>query len=250
MTAYIPRHSWQSAEQPVAGPARRQPFRQGIIHYEGVTRDYVPADIGQHLLNMQAAYINSRHYSLGYGFACVSDPDHPNDGTLWEIRGFDLNMASNPGAKWNNLGRLPAGNVNDWTGSVLLIGRTGAHASPRAAAAVRGLFAEWHDAAGTMYRQPWPHSEVDWTSCCGDQYRADITAGLFNPTREEGPPDMLTYIITPPAERPGAPWFYVHDGNVRYCTSYDAGAHAGYTPPPFWQAGVEQYDYMRKSLGI
>ena len=193
----IPRSSWQTSTQPVTGPARKTRFQRGVIHYEGVNRDRTPTDIAQHLRNMQASYLNGRGYSLGYGFAVVSDIRHPDDGTRWEIRGSDLNMASNPGRRWNDTGNKPSGNANDWTGSILLIGPTGVQASSKAAASVSTMLSEWHTEAGTEPIRPFPHSTLDYTSCCGTAYLTDLNNGRFDPTPAPTPGgnDVLINLI-------------------------------------------------------
>jgi hypothetical protein len=202
----IPRVAWQDPTKQVSGPLRRQPFRQGVVHWEGNGRNSTPADIAQHLRNMQSAYLRDRGYSLGYGFAVVSDVSHPDDGTRWQIRGAELNMASNLGAKWRDEGVIRrTENANDWTGSVLIIGPADRRASPKAAASVRNIFAEWHAQAGTSAVPPVAHGVMDYTTCCGPHYAADLAAGLFDPRVApqpvpvppiQGDPDnMLVHLI-------------------------------------------------------
>ena len=199
MPTAIPRTAWQDPAKPILGPARKKPFQQGVVHYEGNwTRDQTPLDIPAYLRQMRAGYLAARGYSLGYGFGVVSDVRHPDDGTRWEIRGADINMASNPGRKWKDDNGTPTGNSNDWTGSVLLIGKAGVPASEKAAAAVRSIFAEWHAEAGTRPVRPFPHSVLDYTSCCGDAYRADLEQGRFDPAVAPPPPP-------PPVTIPGVP---------------------------------------------
>lgn len=191
MPTAIARAVWQDPSRPVAGPPRKARFRRGVVHHEGVTRDRTPADIAAYLRQMQSSYLASRGYSLGYGFGVVSDVRHPADGTRWEIRGADLNMASNPGRKWAAEGRSPTGNANDWTGSVLIIGPTGVRVSAKASTSVREIFAEWHAEAGTSPVRPLPHMALDWTSCCGESYLADLNAGLFDPHAQPPPPSTI-----------------------------------------------------------
>jgi hypothetical protein len=197
-----PRTSWQSSSQPVIGPARRKKFQRGVIHWEGANRDSAPVDIPAHLRRMQDDWLTDpkRGFSLGYGYSVVSDTSHPLDGEAFEVRGSDLNMASNPGVKWNAQGGSPSGNSNDWTGSILLIGSNRQGATPKAAATVRRLLSEWHTEAGTTLIRPLAHSTFDYTQCCGPHYTADLAAGLFDPAGQPtvppfrpipGVPDML-----------------------------------------------------------
>lgn len=200
-----PRSSWVPPGPAVTGPNRRQPFQRGVVHWEGVNRDRTPADIAGHIRSMHRSWVNSRGYSLGYGFCVVSDSRHPQDGSCWEVRGFDLNMASNPGRIWQG---QPRGNANDWTGSVLLIGPTGVRASARAAATARELFGEWHRRAGTQAQRPLAHSQLDSTACCGDAYRADLNAGLFDPSASPTVPPPVT---PPPSTSQGVIDMYLID---------------------------------------
>jgi hypothetical protein len=188
LTGVIPRTMWQSPTQPVTGPPRRARFQRGVVHWEGVDRDRAPVDIPAYLRQMQAAYVRVRGYSLGYGFAVVSDVTHPGDGDAYEVRGTDMNMASNPGKKWNVDGGSPGGNANDWTGSILLIGSSGLRASAKAAATVRRLFSQWHSQAVTAPIRPLPHSTLDYTTCCGPHFTADLVAGVFDPVPVPSPP--------------------------------------------------------------
>ena len=205
MVSAIPRTAWQGFTTPVTGPPRRKRFSQGVIHHEGANRDVTPRNIAAHLRSMQSSYLASRGYSLGYGFAVVSDVRHPEDGSRWEIRGTDLNMASNPGQKWNAERRLPAGNVNDWTGSIIIIGPTGVPVSPKAAAAIRTILAEWHAETGTVPVRPFPHSTTDYTACCGSVYRANLEAGLFDPRLSPPPPIPTPVPPTPVPPTQGVP---------------------------------------------
>lgn len=196
MPRFVARGAWTPPGPPITGPARRRTFSRGVVHWEGVNRDRTPADVAAHLRSMQRSWVSSRGYSLGYGWAVVSDVRHPDDGMLWEVRGFDLNMASNPGRSWT---AGPGTNANDWTGSVLVIGPTGVRVSDRAAATVRALFGSWHTAAGTAPVRPLAHSELDPTACCGDAYRADLAAGRFDPSTSSPGPDPVPPPPDPPA---------------------------------------------------
>lgn len=247
MVAAIPRTDWQDPAQPVVGPTRRAPFQQGVVHYEGHGgRDVTPADIPRHLRAMQNAYLATRRYSLGYGFAVVSDVRHPDDGTRWEIRGTDLNMASNPGRKWKDDGGIPAGNANDWTGSILLIGPEGVPASEKAAASVRAIFTEWHAEAGTNPVPPFPHNVLDYTSCCGTAYIADLHAGRFDPQTVTQPPQELPmkYYALPPTATGNRAHIVVIDGACRYRTNGDT------EPLPEIRLPEEQYQKICMSAGI
>ena len=241
MVAAIPRTAWQDPSAPVVGPPRKLQFAQGVIHYEGANRDRTPADIAAHLRNMQAEYLRVRGYSLGYGYAVVSDVRHPNDGTRWEIRGVDLNMASNPGRKWADDDMQPEGNANDWTGSVLLIGPTGVRASTLAAQAVRELFGEWHATAGSTPVRPIPHKTLDYTDCCGAPYLADIAAGLFDPSAPT-PTDEVDMIALD--YKPNTPQWTA----LTYTGTHLAHVSDGHADSVIRRAGVQRVTISDKEL--
>lgn len=167
-TSYL-REEWQDPNLPITGPAPKARRTVGVLHYSG--SNSIPADKPAWLRSMQADYVNNRGYSLGYGYLVVAD------GSDYEIRGADFNMASNNGDK-------VAGNANDWTLSILLDVTTTSGATAAAIATCRRIFA---DAAITA--RPVPHSFYDYTACCGDTVRAQIDAGLFDPDTAPEPPE-------------------------------------------------------------
>lgn len=174
------REEWQDPDLPITGPPPKARRTKGVVHWSG--SDSIPADKPAWLRSMQSDYVNNRGYSLGYGYLVTGD------GSDYEIRGADFNMASNPGDKVD-------GNANDWTLSILLDVTTTAAATPAAIETCRRIFAD----AGIVDR-PVPHSFYDYTACCGDIVRAQIDAGVFDisPTTPPIPPTT-----PPPTGTPG-----------------------------------------------
>ena len=178
-TSYL-REEWQDPNLPITGPAPKARRTVGVLHYSG--SNSIPADKPAWLRSMQADYVNNRGYSLGYGYLVVGD------GSDYEIRGADFNMASNNGDKVD-------GNANDWTLSILLDVTTSSGATNAAIATCRRIFAE----AGITAR-PVPHSFYDYTACCGDTVRAQIDAGLFDPSPDYPPTEPEPEPVPPPQE--------------------------------------------------
>jgi hypothetical protein len=81
------------------------------------------------------------------------------------------------------------------------------------------------------------------------QYRSDVRLGIIAPLPAPDPDEddmaLICYIATPPADRPGAPWLFVYNGDVRYCTSHDTTVVTDHRP-----LNSEQYGYLRKCAGI
>jgi len=164
------REDWQDPAKPVTGPPPKAKRTVGVLHWSG--DDSIPSDKKAWLREMQASYLSSRGYSLGYGYLVDAA------GNDYEIRGADFNMASNPGDK-------VSGNANDWTLSVLLDVNLTQQASDAAIATVKRLFAN----AGIGGR-PVPHSFYDYTQCCGAPVTGQINAGKFDPGGSPPPPDQ------------------------------------------------------------
>lgn len=161
-----PRSSWQSPAKPVTGPPidwRR--IDTVVIHYTAAPNcpegDDRPA-YAAYLRSMQASYLSSRGYSLGYSVAVATV------GESWAIRWTDIRPAATKG--WN-----------DRTFAILVTVDGDRPASPAAVAEVQALIAM----ATTLAGRPLAikgHGELGATACPGTGLRAQITAGVFTPT--------------------------------------------------------------------
>jgi hypothetical protein len=100
VTSYHPRSEWETAQQPVTGPAISWPsIVRIVIHYPGA--DFADLDFNndgqvngadsiQVLRQMQNQYLHKpKPYSLGYNWMVDTL------GEVWEIRGFDIKCAAN-----------------------------------------------------------------------------------------------------------------------------------------------------------
>lgn len=91
------RDEWQTAAQPVEGPAMDLlDLRYIVLHYNGATADldgpddlYTDEDTIADLRDSQASYLSSRGYSYGYNSEIAPDGDE------WEVRGFDIRSGAN-----------------------------------------------------------------------------------------------------------------------------------------------------------
>ena len=227
-----PRTAWQETGYPITGPAPKQRATTAVLHYSG--SDNIPDNIPQWLRSMQRDYTNNRGYSLGY-WQLVDQT-----GNAWQIRGPHgttpvYNSAANKGDK-------VSGNANDWTYPILLAVRTNEPASDAAIATCRALWNEWD-----ITTRPIPHSDLDYTSCCGDPVRTQILLGHFDNTQPQPPPpgDLpMRYYALPPNDTGNRPHLVVWDGAVRYRANPDND------PLPAHRLNEEQYQYMLKSAGL
>lgn len=185
MTDY-PRTAWEQAGYPITGPRPKAKTTLAVCHYSASNN--IPADKAGWLRAMQQDYVNNRGYSLGYwGLAC-------QNGDFWQIRGpwpgtTTYNSAANAGKKVD-------GNANDWTAPILFDVRVDEPLSPAAIATAKRKWAEWG-----VGGRPIPHSDLDYTSCCGDPVRAQINAGVLDPGGATLPPP----IPVPPQPFPPPP---------------------------------------------
>ena len=147
MSTVHPREDWQDPARPVAGPAAKSVGGAWVIHYPGggsfepLTDDQV----AKYLRGIQASYLDGRGYSIGYSFGVAQS------GSTWELRGHDINPASNPGRK------LAAGNFNDRSRSIFAMVGNDNEATPEAVAAINALIGRSsHTATSTLRRAAGP----------------------------------------------------------------------------------------------
>ena len=224
------RHDWQTASQPVVGPAPRADVTLAVCHYtanpsgvNGSSVDFLRAT--------QNDYLNSRGYSLGYWYFV------DREGVAWQIRGPHpssdhpgYNAAANPGDKQD------AGNANNWTAPILFPHGID-EPIPQVCIDTAKVIWRWLG----LRNRPIPHSDIDYTGCCGDAARAQINGGLLDLDDVPAPvpppiigDDMdiadVCYLWTHPS-KPGT-WL-VGPGGATYMTAASA---------EFYRAqGVEKY---------
>ena len=205
---YRQRAQWQTANQPITGPPKKAKTTTAVAHYTSSMSASPSGEAAvQFLRNMQADYLRSRGYSVGYwAYADQS-------GVAWQIRGAhpndlqDFNAAANPG-------RNVAGNANDWTAPILFGHGRNEPISAEAAATAIKLWRWWG-----LTGRPVPHSHLDPTGCCGDAARNQIAAGFLDinpaprptPITEPEEDDMTKHYLWRHADfqtdKPGLFWF-------------------------------------------
>jgi len=172
----FPRGVWQDPKVPVVGP-NPLPARVNkvVVHYTAASR--IPQDICQYLRDMQAAYVRSRGYSLGYN--CAVD----QAGNTYEIRGFDIRCAANS-------------KVNESSFAVLVLVDGDARASEAAVGAVCDVVAAVERWVGDDVSVV-GHGDVGATACPGAGLRQDIAQGLFVPSKLSEEIEMIVLDYEP-----------------------------------------------------
>ena len=222
----VPVESWADPEWPVTGASPYpDQIHTNVIHYVGAG-GRVPADeIPQWLRNGNKSYWQNRGYALGYNWALSQD-----DGLLYEIRGDNYRNAANKG------GKIPTGNFNSYSQSVLVVTGAGDPVTPVAVATLRQFLARHPQ------RPIIGHRDVEWTTCCGDEIYGQIQAGVFAPetlppepppTAPEGAPEMFLLVVTNGPDSPVAETWLVCDGTQ---LGHVVDGHA---VPAYEAAGVE-----------
>ena len=135
------------------------------------------------LRKIQADYLRTRHYSIGYSWGVGQD------GSTWEIRGDDFNPASNPGRKHHD--QTGDGvNFNDVSRSILIMTRWNEPATTAAVQAANEIIATHPD---------WDvvtHGTVDYTSCCGSGVTAQVLNGTIGAKPVPPPPPQGDVVTT------------------------------------------------------
>lgn len=172
----LPRTEWQTAAQPVTGPAFEPGLVRGLVwHWPGGYIDVdgpndvlEPADTVAVLRAMQNDYLTHRGYSLGYSW-CIDQM-----GACWEIRGTTYRPASNGSVATNQ----------SHVSCLLLIGKPEDGPSDAMVRSARELVA--------VLRERWPglpartvHADLFQTTCCGPVLTPLARAGVFEPQPEE-----------------------------------------------------------------
>ena len=198
MTYTFTRQSWQNPAQPVTGPPIVWPDIDTVVIHYTAAKDCPEGEplepYEQFLRNMQASYLSTRGYSLGYSVAVSTV------GQSWEIRGVDIKPAATKGYNGN-------------TYAILITVDGDNPASPSAVAEVRRLIADAERRAGRKLAIV-GHGQLGATSCPGVGLRAQIAAGVFTPIPTPPVPpaptpedDQMYYVQSPtPGQRPDLIW--------------------------------------------
>jgi hypothetical protein len=182
-----PRSAWQTPSSPVTGPRSAPPLWEAVVyHYPGSTAKPPLTLAGLYALcrSMQASYLASRDYSLGYCFVIGAQ------GEIVEVRGLDIRNAANDGVP-----RLSGyANYNPITVSVQFVVRNGQPATAAQLAAASRLHVDIERHCGRVLRVE-GHGDKDSTPCPGDGIRAQLPV-LRN---------LIDEVRNPPAPIPTPP---------------------------------------------
>lgn len=186
---YHSRESWQDPAKPVTGPPSEWiRITTNVAHYTA-DDDLIDGDPGEHasqlpqyMRDMQSSYLRSRGYSLGYLFAVDWL------GGVWEIRGFDIRSAANKG----NPRKTGVVNFNGYSFPILFLVDGADGLTEEARYSAQMLYREAERRANRPLGRPKPHSDLDYTSCCGNGIRMNIAWGHLDPI------DPVGVVIPPP----------------------------------------------------
>jgi len=185
--AIAPRSAWEDPAKPVTGPAPKAQLARIFFHWPGsnVIASNFEASCAS-LRQMQASYLASRGYSLGYSWAIT------RDGFAIEVRGDQFNNAA-------NAGRKVEGNANNNSRSILMFNGidSNQNVTPAQISAVHELF----QAKGYGDLPQFVHSDVDYTGCAGPAVTAAVRGGVFVP----GAPPTQPPPTQPPPTQPPPP---------------------------------------------
>lgn len=153
----------------------------------------------QHLRQSQASYLKSRGYSYGYGHVIGPNPidwdADPVRFDVWEVRGFDIRVASNNGdvppySNYHN----PNFNGRSW--SQQIVASASFPATDDQIEQARWMIA----IADVMYGETLtviPHRTSDLTSCPGDYLASKIPYIATRPTTPTPPPEPIPPVPIP-----------------------------------------------------
>lgn len=182
MVEYLPRSAW-GARAPEGGPGNLDPdeVEGAALHWPGMgaRRLFKAADVAEALRGWQDYHMRVRGWSdIAYQVAV------DQAGRAWTLRG----LRTQSGANGNQ-------DVNERYGAILLVVGTGEEPTPALIATTAAVLADFRRIYphGTAVK---PHSAVRpaGTDCPGDEVRALIEAGAFEPghTTHEDWFDMAT----------------------------------------------------------
>jgi len=170
MVDYLPRTAWGARPATGSTPLDADQVEGVAIHWPGMANPLGRDRIGDALRGWQADHMENNGWSdIAYQVAV------DQWGRAWTLRGLTTRSAAN--------GSL---DVNQRFGAILLVLAPGEEPSAAMTATVRGVvtdFRRWFPGANRIV----PHSLIrpEPTDCPGDQARAALELGAFDPYRED-----------------------------------------------------------------
>jgi hypothetical protein len=202
---------------PVSTPGE---WQWNTLHWPGGNVN--TADPAAVLRNMQSSWMSSKGYSLGYNFAVFPD------GTVYEIRGFDIRCAANGDQSVNRPGvaiLLAVPNVDTPPTEAMTVAVSELVGMTRAMVAQTLIVNAHRDV------RPEP------TQCCGDVIVGMIAAGAFEPAGMVPAPDegddSMVFRTTATGD---AIYAQSTDLEVRHVTAFEGAIAAA--ADPTWADGA------------
>jgi hypothetical protein len=202
------REEWQNPARPVTGPTPYPDLvHHFVVHWPGAPATWKPpTDTAAHLRSAQDSYLNdpNRRYSYGYGHVIGVNPidwdADPIATDIWQVRGFDIRIASNDG-DLGEYGRMSNPNFNGRSTSAQFMASVAHPPTPDQVQQMRYLVA----IADQVYRETLaviPHRTSDSTTCPGDTITALIPTIAKRPEPPPPPPPstgghVLLYRVVP-----------------------------------------------------
>lgn len=185
------REEWQNPAHPVTGPKPSPDLvHHFVVHWPGAGPDWKPdTDVAAHLRWAQDMYLldPARGYSYGYGFVIGPNPidwdTDPIVTDIWEVRGFDIRIASNDG-DIGVYGQMANPNFNGRSISAQIMASEHHPATADQIEQCRYLVALTDEMYGETLTVI-PHRESDATTCPGDLITAHIADIAERPSEEE-----------------------------------------------------------------
>lgn len=193
------RQDWQTATQPVTGPAPYpDKVHTCVVHWPGNADSWVPdKDVAAHLRRGQASYLANKGYSYGYNFVIGPNPILAGAQPVfdvWEVRGIDVRNAANNG-DFPPYSTYSNPNWNGYTTSIQFMSSVAHPPTVDQQLAFRYMLA-WLDGFYGEVLALQGHRVSDQTSCPGDAIMKMISSLAIRPTAVKPPPPV------PPPPKP------------------------------------------------
>jgi hypothetical protein len=246
---YHPRTDWQTAAQPVTGPAIDwTQIVRIVVHYPGGNVNK-PYDTASRLRAEQAMYLRKTPpYSLGYNWM-VDEAGH-----VWEVRGWDIRCAANS-------------EVNPTSVAIQIIVDDQDAANPAQVQAVRELVAEIRrrKAGLPIVTHASVATNSSHTPCPGTGITPQVASGAFEPVADPIDPapqppapniteDYMLAIYKPEGtwwpQGYDPCWFVVFtSGKVRRATGPDVELASHLNLPTYIVRGIDYYRELHRESG-
>lgn len=182
------REEWQNPARPISGPKPSPELvHHFVVHWPGAGDKWKPdLDVAAHLRWANDLYLldPNRGYSYGYGFVIGPNPvdwdADPIQTDIWEVRGFDIRIASNDGDN-GVYGQMANPNFNGRSISAQIMASTTFPATDDQLEQMRYLVAIADGVYGETL-EVIPHHVSDATTCPGVYITSQVPLIATRPT--------------------------------------------------------------------